>query len=158
MNTKSCLAVVACVAISIVTSSLAGPINPPVGPVASTGKTTCTLTCAGAGDSLLALRFNNAPPDMAELEFMAPGYAPGTAQLVRTEVLTHLAPFRVLRFMDWGRTNTSPVATWAERPRLDAAGFRGVRFHWMGGLNAGASIEHLVGGVSGQRVVAARSR
>src|SRR6185295_4594985 len=31
--------------------------------------------------------------------------------------------FRVLRFMDWGQTNSSPVQQWAERPHLDAA-------HW----------------------------
>lgn len=72
---------------------------------ASTGKTTCTLTCTGAGDSFLALRFNNCPPDMADLEVMCPEYAPGTAQLIRTEVLAHLAPFRWLRFMDWLETN-----------------------------------------------------
>ena len=32
----------------------------------------------------------------------------------------------------------------AELARLAAAGFRGVRFHWMGGLNAGASVEQVV--------------
>ncbi|HEX5687212.1 MAG TPA: hypothetical protein VFY73_24620 [Ideonella sp.] len=32
-----------------------------------------------------------------------------------------LRGFRVLRFMDWGKTNSSPLVSWADRPRLDAA-------------------------------------
>lgn len=33
--------------------------------------------------------------------------------------LARLAPFGVLRFMDWGRTNGSPVVEWRERTRRD---------------------------------------
>lgn len=35
--------------------------------------------------------------------------------------LQDLTGFRALRFMDWGRTNTSPVVTWAGRPRAESA-------------------------------------
>lgn len=37
------------------------------------------------------------------------------------QYLQDLRGMRVLRFMDWGRTNASPVTSWASRPRLDTA-------------------------------------
>lgn len=37
------------------------------------------------------------------------------------QYLQDLRGMRVLRFMDWGRTNASPVTSWASRPPLDTA-------------------------------------
>ncbi|HJV70887.1 hypothetical protein [Ideonella sp.] len=39
--------------------------------------------------------------------------------------LQDLRGFRVLRFMDWGKTNSSPLAQWRDRPQLDAASWSG---------------------------------
>lgn len=39
--------------------------------------------------------------------------------------LQDLRGFRVLRFMDWAKTNHSPVEHWAERPQPDAADWSG---------------------------------
>lgn len=39
--------------------------------------------------------------------------------------LQDLRGFRVLRFMDWAKTNHSPVEHWAERPQPDAASWSG---------------------------------
>jgi hypothetical protein len=46
---------------------------------------------------------------------------PGTEATYKTqpftpEFLQRLAPFSVLRFMDWGATNGSPIVNWADRP------------------------------------------
>jgi hypothetical protein len=46
-------------------------------------------------------------------------------QLWHPRFLQDLRGFRVLRFMDWGQTNSSPLQHWAERPRLDAANWSG---------------------------------
>lgn len=72
---------------------------------AGTNRTTWTVTLVGAGDGTLSIRFNSVPSSFGALEVMCPGYSPGTAQVYRTEVLTHFAPFKTIRFMDWLDTN-----------------------------------------------------
>jgi hypothetical protein len=49
--------------------------------------------------------------------------------------LERLRPFRAIRFMDWGRTNDSPVRTWAQRTRTT--------FHTQAGRN-GVALEHMI--------------
>ena len=49
---------------------------------------------------------------------------PGTEQTYQTqpyaqEWLDKLEPFHTLRFMDWGRTNSSPMRHWSERTQPD---------------------------------------
>lgn len=48
--------------------------------------------------------------------------------------LHKIAPFDVLRFMDWGRTNNSPISSWADRKELSYytyAGDEGVPYELM---------------------------
>jgi hypothetical protein len=77
------------------------------------GKTTCTLTIAGASDSIIALRINNWPADVGGLKLLAPGYALDTTETYRAEAIAHLSKIDTLRFMDWTETNGSE-SPWAE--------------------------------------------
>lgn len=57
-------------------------------------------------------------------------YAPEEAQLdaggiFRSDFLSSLANFHVLRFMDWLDTNNSTLTSWNERPQLTDAGWGG---------------------------------
>lgn len=85
-----------------------------------TNKTTGTFTIPSGqdGTGILALRFNNVPSDFGALKFHAPGYALDTLSVFRTDALTHFAPFKTLRFMDWLETNGSET-DWAEDGNQD---------------------------------------
>jgi hypothetical protein len=50
-------------------------------------------------------------PEAAETTFATDVFTPQFLQRTRS--------FALLRFMDWQQTNNSPLATWAQRPRLD---------------------------------------
>lgn len=90
---------------------------------AGTGKTTATVTMPGTSGHIVALRFNNVSSDFGALEVMVPGYAPGTAQVYRTEVLAHYEPFNTIRFMDWLETN-GPEAGGGGNPDVNWTGSR----------------------------------
>ena len=49
--------------------------------------------------------------------------------------LSRLAPFSALRFMDWGRTNGSPLREWSDRTRPD---------HYTQARDQGASLEAMI--------------
>ena len=65
------------------------------------------------------VRTNPADP-VRNLRFLWPGTeAAHPAQPFNPLFLERIAPFSTLRFVDWGATNGSPVARWAERAQLD---------------------------------------
>ena len=57
------------------------------------------------------------------------------SQLWHPRFLQDLRGFRVLRFMDWGQTNSTKLQQWGERPLLEAA-------HWSG--DAGVPLEAML--------------
>lgn len=57
-------------------------------------------SCTGSGNKFLSNE------ELAERQVFSPG------------LLTDLKGFRALRFMDWGNTNASTLASWDKRPRL----------------------------------------
>lgn len=71
----------------------------------------------------LVLAFHETGPGVRELSVLRPGYDngldtgvdTGAPPLFTAEFLRHLERFGTLRFMDWLRTNGSPVTTWATR-------------------------------------------
>jgi hypothetical protein len=46
-----------------------------------------------------------------------------TSQPFNPAFLEKIAPFSLLRFMDWGGTNASPLVEWADRPRTGDLGY-----------------------------------
>lgn len=77
-----------------------------------TSKTTATLNVPTGqdGTGTIALRFNNVPSNFGAVIFNAPGYALNTTQKIRTEFVTHMAPFKCMRFMDQLNTNGPDAA------------------------------------------------
>ena len=65
------------------------------------------------------VRTNPADP-VRDVRFLWPGTeAAQPTQPFNPLFLERLAPFSTLRFMDWGATNGSPVARWADRARVE---------------------------------------
>ena len=63
----------------------------------------------------LALSFTGTGSGIQGLQVIRPGYDPEHPPLFTRAFIDHIARFRVLRFMDWLRTNNNPVRTWAMR-------------------------------------------
>jgi hypothetical protein len=81
-------------------------ILPPGGVCSNDDRRSCDAgnPCAGGGSCLL---------------FTSPGVA--DAQLFQPRFLRNYEPFRLLRYMDWMETNSSPVANLADYPSLSSA-------------------------------------
>ncbi|MBN2656320.1 MAG: hypothetical protein JXR86_04610 [Spirochaetales bacterium] len=70
------------------------------------------------------------------IRFIMPGFADTyEEQIFHPLFLTRLEGMKVIRFMDWGRTNNSDVVEWAERTRPD---------HYTQALPAGVSYEAMI--------------
>lgn len=68
----------------------------------------------------LMLAFRNTGGTVRDVRLIRPGYAANTTQTFTTPLLNHLARFKVLRFMDWARTNNSTVVQWLDRAQPGA--------------------------------------
>ncbi len=103
----------------------------------ATNTTTAELTVQ-EGRWLIILRFTDtrltptSPPNSGfrNLRVLRPGYHNRPNQVFRQEYLNALAPFPVIRYMDFTATNnynpTFPgVMEWNQRPRIEQATFRG---------------------------------
>lgn len=73
----------------------------------------------GANATQLVLAFRGTTNGVRNVSLRMPGYP--AAQTFTNQFAQALAPFRVVRFMDFLRTNHNPVRTWRERT-LKAAG------------------------------------
>ncbi|MEJ5991833.1 hypothetical protein WG902_17645 [Ramlibacter sp. PS3R-8] len=73
----------------------------------------------GSGANQLVLAFRGTTGGVRNVSLRMPGYR--AAQTYTNEFTRALAPFRVVRFMDFLRTNNNPVRTWRERT-VKAAG------------------------------------
>lgn len=63
----------------------------------------------------MVLIFKNTGAGVKNLKVVRPGYDPLNPPLFTQEFIDHVARFKVLRFMDWVRTNNNPSTTWATR-------------------------------------------
>jgi hypothetical protein len=72
------------------------------------------------GNGGILVRVTKSPPrdPVRDLRVWIPGFEKSRAQF-HPLYLERLKPFRVLRFMDWQRTNNSPVMEWGQRSRLE---------------------------------------
>ena len=89
--------------------SLGAPQFDPV-----SGVTTIALDLPDHIDQL-ALSFTGSLTPIKDLRVIRPGYDAATPPLFTREFLDHIAPFKVVRLMDWLRTNNNPVRRWAMR-------------------------------------------
>jgi hypothetical protein len=86
---------------------------------------------SGAGAYLL-LTPSGAKASLTEASCLLPGTKPG--DLVNPAYVEELKPFRILRFMDWMRTNNAAPARWADRTTADQVSqldARGVSLEYM---------------------------
>ena len=67
----------------------------------------------GSGSNQLVLAFRGTTGGVRNVSLRMPGYR--AAQTFTNQFTQALAPFRVVRFMDFLRTNNNPVRTWRER-------------------------------------------
>lgn len=78
------------------------------------GLTTADVEYRGGASNLLALKFTRTDGGVRDLQLLRPGYA--SDQPVFTDVyLKSKAPFGAVRLMDWTRTNSTTVVSWADR-------------------------------------------
>ena len=63
----------------------------------------------------MVLIFKNTGAGVKDLKVVRPGYDTLNPPLFTQEFIDHIARFKVLRFMDWLRTNNNPSTTWATR-------------------------------------------
>ena len=78
-------------------------------------------------------------PDTAEGSFVGQVWDPGDGfSPFHPEFLKRLAPFKTLRFMDWGQTNTSDLTSWSQRRPYDYA------TQQAGEFNNGVAIDYMI--------------
>lgn len=70
---------------------------------------------ANPGSTNMTLIFRNTGTGIKDLKVIRPGYDPLNPPLYTREFLQHIERFKVLRFMDWLRTNLNPATTWESR-------------------------------------------
>ncbi len=63
----------------------------------------------------MVLIFKNTGAGIKDLKVVRPGYDALNPPLFTNEFIDHIARFKVLRFMDWLRTNNNPSTSWATR-------------------------------------------
>ena len=80
----------------------------------ASGITTITLELPNRADQL-ALSFTGSRAPIKELRVIRPGYDAANPPLFTRDFLDHIAPFKVVRLMDWLRTNNNRVSRWETR-------------------------------------------
>ena len=91
---------------------------------AATNTTTANFTVnAGASQDgwYIALDFTNTHGGVQNLKLIRPGYDPNTTQVFTNQFLAEVAPFSVLRTMDFTQTNNNPVVNWSDRAQVTDA-------------------------------------
>ena len=76
----------------------------------------------GQGVIWLSIQSTRADDYLRDFRMITPGFDAATlSDPFYPDYKEKLAPFSILRFMDWGRINASPVQSWSDRTRLDHA-------------------------------------
>ena len=73
-----------------------------------------------ANEEQLMLAFTNTGTGIKDVKVIRPGYDAVNPPLFTRAFLDHIARFKTLRFMDWLRTNNSPVTSWTSRATPEA--------------------------------------
>ena len=71
----------------------------------------------GIDTDQLILQFRDTLNDVKNIKLIRPGYDIDNTPLFTRDFLDMVRPYAVLRFMDWLRTNNSPVGRWSERTK-----------------------------------------
>jgi hypothetical protein len=91
---------------------------------AATNTTTADFTVNAAASQdgwYIALAFTNTHGGVKNLKLIRPGYDPNTTQVFTNQFLAEVAPFSVLRTMDFTQTNNNPVVNWSDRAQATDA-------------------------------------
>jgi hypothetical protein len=77
-----------------------------------------------AGQIFVGIEATDPKNPVRNVRFLLPGTEKTcAAQRFNPEYLKRIAPFSVLRMMDWGATNGSPIVDWADRPHVEDASY-----------------------------------
>ena len=100
------------------------------------GRIVVQISPSADGLTQLLIKQTNPANPVRNIRVVLPGFEESyAAQVFTPEFLASCEPFKVLRFMDWGDTNSSSVTTWASRAGPD---------YFTQASNRGASVEHMV--------------
>lgn len=86
------------------------------------GRILVEVTPTFRGKILLRLRSTTPGNHVRNIRLIMPGFeATHATQVFHPGFLERMDPFEVIRFMDWQKTNGSPLANWADRTTIDDA-------------------------------------
>ncbi|HKP61074.1 MAG TPA: hypothetical protein VJV78_30295 [Polyangiales bacterium] len=114
-----------------------GEIEFPASPVqvvsSAPGKIELDVQAKPDSSLFLAIKRSNKSNHVRNIRLLLPGFAASYAQQIfHPTYLAKLKGVSTLRFMDWGRTNGSELAHWADRPTPDMPqGVKGVSLETM---------------------------
>jgi hypothetical protein len=79
-------------------------------------RTTASVVVQAAPEKIitLALAFTNTQGGLKNIKLLRPGYS-SDQQVFTSDFLAALKPFDAIRFMDYLRTNNSPISKWSDR-------------------------------------------
>lgn len=102
---------------TVTVGGLIAKLNAPFAPSGDTMKSTIHITSTpGVFGRTLDVKIDNAAGQtVSDLAILLPGAA-DDGTLFNPQLISLLAPFRALRFMDWEATNGSTLVNWADRP------------------------------------------
>lgn len=86
-----------------------------------TGGVSTQLIQSGAvGLHFLKIDYSDTNNPVRNIRILTPDYPDDSVYPFHPEFVSSLAPFKNIRFMDWMKTNGSPVTNWAGRTRADS--------------------------------------
>lgn len=97
------------------------------------GRIVVRVTPGQADIMAMELLASEAEDPIRNIRFLLPGTEVSYLDQPWSEAwLSKLEPFKALRFMDWGHTNSSPLQHWEERPRLNDYTYTptGIPYEW----------------------------
>lgn len=99
------------------------------------GRVVLDVVPSNSGVHLKVIQSNGSDP-LRNIRLLMPSFEFVHEELVYHPVyLDRLQPFGTLRFMDWGRTNTTLLTQWSERPTPES---------WSQGTHLGVAAEYMV--------------
>lgn len=89
----------------------------PAGPYSAThdGTGTVAITTQNSSGIILELQTTNVSNPVSNIQVIIPGQTNVVAEPFYQPFVDMVSPFRIFRFMDWGRTNNATIVNWADR-------------------------------------------
>lgn len=88
----------------------------------NTGPGSATFTVTSPSEQLFfQISSTTTSNPLRNLRILMPGHGPGqpnASETFNTSFLERFAPFKTLRFMDWGSTNSNTLVSWNDRPQV----------------------------------------